>query len=75
MTCVGSGKPSFNSSGGGLIMRTDGCQYGVVYSASFTVTRRLDPSAIILTASGQVTWLVQLWQGDYVTTTAPVPSV
>ncbi len=50
-------------------------RYGVIYSATFAVTRRHDPTEIILTATGPVTWLVQLWLGDYVVRPAPAPSI
>jgi hypothetical protein len=65
MTCAGDGKPALRTARGALIMRTDGCKQGVIFSAGFAVTAESDPRVIVLTVNGQVAWAVQLWAGDY----------
>ena len=46
-----------------------------VFGATFTRSKRHDPTTLKLTVPPGVRWAVQVWAGKYVAQTAPTPSV
>ena len=63
MTCVGIGKVTIRDATGGLILATDGCSAGVVYSSAWHRTTH-DGRRITVTVDPSTRWAVDVWSGN-----------